>query len=213
MEIKETFEVPVAPDVTYRALNDVGGIGECIAGVQDVRVLDEDRSRWNLEVRAGFMALQVALDARIVERIQDRRIGFAAEGQDVSLTGHVDLAQAPGGGTECEVFIDAAIGGPLGPMADIMARGPQEALVAETVSNIRARLEQMAPEAAALNGAGTLKAPAAAEAPAPRPTRPRVAIRAPRGRAIDMAIGGLLVLAGVLVGRATSRGKSRSSRR
>src|ERR671937_3200507 len=125
MEIKEKFRVPVSPAVTYRALNDVGGIGECVAGVQEVTVIDDDTSRWKLEVRAGFMALQIALDARIVERVVGRRIGLAAEGQDVSLTGHVELSESGDGATDCDVFIDAPIGGPLGPMADIMARGPQ----------------------------------------------------------------------------------------
>lgn len=207
MEIKETFQVPVAPDVTYKALNDVGGIGRCIAGVQEVRVTGEDSSQWDLEVRAGFMALQIALEAQIVERVEDRRIGFAAAGQDVSLTGHVDLAEAGGGGTSCDVFIDAEIGGPLGPMADIMARGPQEALVAETVANLRAKLEEMAP-AAPSNGSG----PAAAPSPAAPAARPRVSFRAPEGRAFDMAVGGLLVLIGVLIGRAGRR-QARSSQR
>jgi carbon monoxide dehydrogenase subunit G len=201
MEIKEQFRVPVDPVVTYHALNDVGGIGECIAGVQEVSVIDDDRSRWKLEVRAGFMALEIALEARIVERVEGQRIGFAAEGQDVTLTGRVELSGADGGATDCDVFIDAVIGGPLGPMADIMARGPQEALVAETVRNIRARLEAMAPQTASANGATP---PPQADA-SRSPGRPRVAIAAPQGRTFDLVLGGLLVLAGVVVGRALTR--------
>ncbi len=200
MEIRETFRVPVSPAITYRALNDVGGIGECIAGVQEVSVLDEDRSRWKLEVRAGFMALQIALDARIVERVEGRRIAFAAEGQDVTLTGHVHLDNAIDGTTDCDVFIDAVIGGPLGPMADLMARGPQEALVAETVSNIRDRLQAMAPETPGVNGAEPARAREAVR-PSASTGRPRVSFAAPRGRAVDMVVGAMLLVVGLAIGR------------
>jgi carbon monoxide dehydrogenase subunit G len=218
VEIKEQFQVPVPPEVTYRALNDVGAIGQCIAGVQEVTVIDDDRSRWKLEVRAGFMELQFGLDARIVERVADRRIGFAAEGQDVTLTGHVDLSASHGSSTECEVFIDAVIGGPLGPMADIMAQGPQEALVAETVRNLRARLEAMAPAAAAGNGSHS-RAPdddaappqIATQADDLGPPRARVRISAPHGRPADMAFGGLLLLIGIIVGRLTRPRSTRTT--
>jgi carbon monoxide dehydrogenase subunit G len=204
MQIEERFNVAAPPAKVYGEMSDVGGIGDCIAGVKRVEVVSPDRSRWKIEVRAGFVAMNVELDAEIVERREPELLRFDANGQDVEISGRVEFAADGNGGTDCAVLIDAQIGGALGPLADRIARGPQEQLVAETVANIRARLEESAV------GAAPADAPATASAPAPKAvadarsaSRPSVALDLPGvpDAAMPLLLGGLLVVIGFLLGR------------
>jgi carbon monoxide dehydrogenase subunit G len=203
MQIEERFNVAAPPAKVYGEMSDVGGIGDCIAGVKRVEVVSPDVSRWKIEVRAGFVAMNVELDAEIVERREPELLRFEANGQDVEISGRVEFAADGNGGTDCAVLIDAAIGGALGPLADRVARGPQEQLVAETVRNIRARLEESGGDAPAPPKEEPEPAPKAAPAATP-PGRPSVALHFPTGvagNAAPLLLGGLLVLLGLLLGR------------
>jgi carbon monoxide dehydrogenase subunit G len=217
MRIEERFDVAAPPELTFQELNDVSGIGRCIAGVQEVTIVNDDESRWKLQVLAGFMALTITLDARITARRPYEYIAFAAGGQDVELTGHVSILGS-GATSTCEIVIDADIGGPLGPLADVMARGQQQALVADTVKNIRARLTALsgdeAADAVASNGGArsegaTTSAASAASGqtdPSERP-RPTVSLARPAWvpEPLSVALGGILVLLGYLIGRGSGR--------
>jgi carbon monoxide dehydrogenase subunit G len=200
MRIEEQFEVASSPEVTFRELNNVGSIGYCIAGVQEVTVLNDDESRWKVQVRAGFMAITVDLHAKITDRQPGRRLAFAASGQDVELSGNVEFEPGSSGGTRCSIVIDADIGGPLGPLADVMAQGPQQQLVAETVRNIRERLPAVAEAGAAEQ--------VSAAAVSPPPGRPSVSFAVPElrdGSLPTLLAGGALVLIGYLLGRHAHR--------
>jgi carbon monoxide dehydrogenase subunit G len=148
VKIEEHFDVAQDPAIVYREINDVAGIGKCIAGVQQIEILSEDESRWTVEVSAGFMAMTMDFDARIVERVEPERVGFAAEGQNVALTGHVAIAANATGGSDCAVVIDATPRGPLAPLMDQMGRGVQEQLARKTIANVRARLQEASDSAA-----------------------------------------------------------------
>lgn len=214
MRIEERFDVACSPELTYRELNSVADIGQCIAGVQEVTVINGDESRWKLQVLAGFMAITVSLDAQITERRPNERIAFAAVGQDVALTGYVNISSSAPMMSTCEVVIDADIGGPLGPLADVMARGPQEALIAETIKNIRARLTALA-GADHAGGAGDSSAapsdgrqPPTAGTAADIPDRPRTTVTVagmPSRDVTALVAGGMLVVLGYVLGRRANR--------
>src|SRR4051794_36685257 len=118
MRIEERFDVVLPPAAVYREVNDVGGIGSCVAGVKTIDVVNADESRWKLEVSAGFMAMTMDFDARIVERREPAYVGFAATGQNVTLSGHIAIADGDGGGSRCTVVIDAEPRGPLAPLVE-----------------------------------------------------------------------------------------------
>jgi carbon monoxide dehydrogenase subunit G len=141
MIVEEKFDIACPIDEMYRQLNDVGEIGYCIAGVQEVTVHSPDESTWKVIFRAGIMQRTVSLNARIVERVAPTRIGFAGDGQDVEIGGHVDLEPVDADVTRCTIVIEANITGPLGPLVELMAKGPQQALILETISNLKSRLE------------------------------------------------------------------------
>jgi carbon monoxide dehydrogenase subunit G len=152
LRVEERFAVSSPRELVYALLNDVGEIGTCVAGVQSIEVVDEMRSRWRIEQRFGFIARTFTLDARITEREPLRRVAFAASDREVAITGHVALEEALGGGTDCAILLDIDVSGPLAPLVEIFARGPQQALIRQTVANLRERLEAAGEPVAA--GAG-----------------------------------------------------------
>jgi carbon monoxide dehydrogenase subunit G len=141
MRIEERFDVAVPRSVVFAELNSVAEIGTCVAGVKQVTVIDDDRSRWTIEVSAGFMAMTMDFEARIVERREPAYLGFVATGQNVDLSGHVDVASVGTAVSRCVVVIDADPKGPLAPLVEQMGRGIQQQLARKTIGNIRERLE------------------------------------------------------------------------
>lgn len=142
MRIEEQFEIDAPIERLYAELNDVGGIGYCVAGVKEVQVLDSDHSRWKIEQRFGAIARTFDLQACIRERQFPQLIEFEASDHDVELSGTVRLERLAAARTRCEITVDVTAVGPLVPLLDIFARGPQRQLIRQTIANIRARLEE-----------------------------------------------------------------------
>ena len=141
MRIEEQFEVSSPIERVYGELNDISGIGECIAGFKDVQTIDESHSHWKFEQRFGAMAKTFDLDATITERERPERLAFQASGQEVTIDGHVALRQIHAEQTHCEIVMDVEVVGPLAPLVEIFAKGPQKKLIEQTISNLREKLD------------------------------------------------------------------------
>jgi carbon monoxide dehydrogenase subunit G len=142
--IEETFDIARPVAEVYDEINNVGEIGYAIAGVKEVRVLSDTESQWKIEARAGFLSKTVELRGRIVERRPPQYLGFEGDGRQVKVTGHIDLTQLDPSVTRCHVLIEAHVAGALGPIADLIAKGPQQKLIRDTVANLKQRLERKA---------------------------------------------------------------------
>jgi carbon monoxide dehydrogenase subunit G len=143
MKIETSFEIAFPIEALYREINDVGRIGYCVAGVKDVRVLTADESLWKVEARAGFMARTFNLRGKIVERRPPEYIAFVGQGQDVEVTGHLNLKALGPSLTKCEAVVEATVTGAFASVVDLMARGPQQALIQQTIDNLRNRLASL----------------------------------------------------------------------
>jgi carbon monoxide dehydrogenase subunit G len=155
----------------YRELNDIEQIGYCVAGVKEVTAISADESRWKVEVRAGFMARTFNLNGRITERRPPEFLAFSGAGQDVEIAGHVQLLSLSSDLTRCETVVEATVVGPFASIVDLMAKGPQQALIQETINNLRKRLESVAA------GDGTQLVEVSTPAPAERGFFRRIARR------------------------------------
>ena len=142
--IEETFDIARPIAEVYDEINNVGEIGYAIAGVKEVRVLSDTESQWKIVAKAGFMSKTVDLRGRIVERRPPQYLGFEGDGRQVNVTGHLDLIPVGPALTRCHVLIEAQVAGALGPIADLIAKGPQQKLIRETVANLKQRLERKA---------------------------------------------------------------------
>jgi carbon monoxide dehydrogenase subunit G len=141
MVVEETFDVGASSDEIYRLLNDVGEIGYCIAGVKHVEVISALESRWKIEQTFGFMARSFTLEARITEQRPGERIAFLAKGQDVNVTGYLNLVADGQASTSCHLTMQVDATGALAPLVDLFAAGPQQALIYQTLNNLREKLE------------------------------------------------------------------------
>src|SRR3954451_8775461 len=165
MIIEEEFTIGVPIERFYREINDIGEIGYCIAGVKKVEVVSETESKWTVEAKAGFMARTFNLDGRITERREPYYFAFSGKGQDVDVNGHLELEAVNGSATNCRAVIEAEVTGPFSTIVDLMARGPQQQLIRQTITNLRERLELIA-------AGETPTRPAT-----PPPPEPRVGVR------------------------------------
>ena len=141
MKIEETFQIAVPIDTMYHEINRIDDIGWCVAGVKQVKAIDEDRSKWKIEARAGFMARTFELDATIVERRPPERLAFTGRGQDLEMSGHLELRPLGPQTTECHIEVDVTVTGPFASIVDLMAKGPQQQLIRQTIANLRKKLE------------------------------------------------------------------------
>lgn len=142
--IEETFDIARPIAEVYDEINNVGEIGYAIAGVKEVKVLSDTESQWKIVAKAGFMSKTVDLRGRIVERRPPQYLGFEGDGRQVDVKGHLDLTPIGPATTRCHVLIEAQVAGALGPIADLIAKGPQQKLIRDTVANLKQRLERKA---------------------------------------------------------------------
>jgi hypothetical protein len=97
------------------------------------------------------MARTFELDATIVERRPPQRLAFTGRGQDLEMSGHLDLWPLGPDETECHVVVDVTVTGPFASIVDLMARGPQQQLIRQTIANLRKRLEARAENVAPID--------------------------------------------------------------
>lgn len=138
--LEETFEVPLPIGLVFKAINDVGEIGYCVAGVKQVDVLNDSESDWKIEVRAGFLAQTIKVRGRITERQFPTRLAFTGEGLNVSLSGDIGLECLDPEQTRCRIAIRSEAAGPLAPLVNLVAKTAQQRLVAESILNFRKKL-------------------------------------------------------------------------
>jgi carbon monoxide dehydrogenase subunit G len=141
MKIHEQFELAVPIERMYSAVSDIDDIGWCVAGVKQVKAITPDDSVWKIEARAGFMARTFDIKAKIVERRPPEHLAFTGQGQDLEMSGHLDLRRRDADRTECEIEVDVTVTGPFRSIVDLMAKGPQQQLIRQTIANLRKKLE------------------------------------------------------------------------
>jgi carbon monoxide dehydrogenase subunit G len=141
VKIHEHFELAVPIERMYSAINDIDDIGWCVAGVKQVKAISPVDSRWKIEARAGFMARTFDIDAKIVDRRPPEHLAFVGHGQDLEMSGHFDLRQLAADRTDCEIEVDVTVTGPFSSIVDLMAKGPQQQLIKQTIANLRKKLE------------------------------------------------------------------------
>ncbi len=140
-ETSVTFRVQARIEDVRRFLSDPQELGKCIVGVKEVRSMGCNDSIWKVEVRAGFIAQLMTLRAHI-ENLEQNRITFKAEGQNLQLLGQADLAEEDRG---TSIHLNARVEptGPLAGLINSVMKNTQQKLIDETVLNIRSKLESV----------------------------------------------------------------------
>jgi uncharacterized membrane protein len=142
IHVLESVVVPTSPADAYRFWRDLSNLPRFMSHLQRVDVVDATHSRWTAAAPAG---LQVAWDAKIINDIENRLIGWKSlESADVVSAGSVRF-RPTAGGTEITVHLQYdPPGGKLGNwIAEAFGQSPTR-----TIKDDLRRLEHELSEAA-----------------------------------------------------------------
>lgn len=117
MEIKNNFEVPLAPDDAWAVLMDIPRIVPCMPGAELVEMVDDRTFKGNVSVKLGPVALVFKGTAQFEDRDdQAHTVRAVARGTDTKGRGGANavitfaLVPAPGG-SRVDVVTDVALSG------------------------------------------------------------------------------------------------------
>jgi uncharacterized membrane protein len=103
IEVVRAITIQQPRSAVYRLWRRLDNLPAFMSHLEEVRVIDEMRSRWT--IKEG--PLRLAFTACITDDVPDWRIAWSAEpGGDLETDGALELADAPGGrGTEVHVYL------------------------------------------------------------------------------------------------------------
>ena len=171
MKLREEFEVaePVASVWTF--FEQPEAVAQCVPGVEQLTVLTPDDIEVRLTQSIGPMSATFAAKVAIVERVNEKLIGFTATGKSVrGAMGNVRATvtvtlQPVGERTVVAVDGDVALAGALGSVGQKVVAKQAGKVTAQFARNLEAALGSGQPEVASV---GSAREAAAAARPALR---------------------------------------------
>jgi carbon monoxide dehydrogenase subunit G len=185
MDLKNTFDVPLSPDRTWKVLLDIKRIAPCMPGAELVEVVDPQTYKGKVSVRLGPVALSFNGIAKFVEIVEaEHRARVEALGTDAKGRGGANAQvtfrlEPAGSGTKVTVDTQLNLSGSVAQYGRGagMIQSVAGQLIGQFAKNLEANLEAelaSTPEPAPATTTSIGQAPAVASvasAPAaPRPT-------------------------------------------
>jgi carbon monoxide dehydrogenase subunit G len=216
MKVSEEFVVAESPATLWEFFEQFDQVAQCVPGVEDVTVIDDDNSRVRLTQSLGPMTATFDVKMRVTARDPGKSMEFTAVGRSVRgaagniRSNHVvRLSDEGEGSTRVLLEGDVALGGMLGSVGQkVVAK--QAAVVTQSFAQaLQERLGGGAPPAAEPDGGAGSSPPAgaaaaasaapgsAASAPAsqPSPPPPMPEPSSVRAKVVRFAMAGAIVLA------------------
>lgn len=182
MDLKNSFDVPLPPDRTWKVLLDIERIAPCMPGAELVEVVDPQTYKGKVSVRLGPVALSFNGIAKFVEIVEaEHRARVEAQGTDAKGRGGANAQvtfrlEPAGSGTRVTVDTQLNLSGSVAQYGRGagMIQSVAGQLIGQFAKNLEADLEAElantpAPTAAASNAHAPAVASVAAAPAAPRP--------------------------------------------
>jgi carbon monoxide dehydrogenase subunit G len=134
-----TVEFLVAAPVerVWSFLSDLRQVGRCVPGVENIRVLDGTHAEWDLAVKIGPLTQTITMRTETLEQVPLQRGRFRGQGENIDMTGTIELAPAESGTwVAYRMAVNAK-----GPLARIMDNFIRTRLKAQTEA-FAARVKQ-----------------------------------------------------------------------
>ncbi len=169
MEIEKSLTLDVPPQQVWEVVLDPQAMCGCVPGMQSVEVISDDEYVAHMRVKISFITARFTLNTRIVEQEAPRYLRAEGTGEDASVassltqTSEMFLTEREDGGTDLRIKVKADVFGRLGTFGLAVMKTKADRMWDEFGTNLIARLNGEAPEAA-----GTPQAEATAE---PTPAR------------------------------------------
>lgn len=226
MKIAGTARLAAPPDQVWDAFHDPAILALCLPGCESLT--ETGVHQYDMTVTAGVAAIKGTYDGTVALHEPERPGSFTMKASGAGSPGTVDahvrvaLAPHPEGGTHLTYDADAAVGGMIGGVGQRMLTSVTRKMAGQFFTAVDLHLAGALPEAAgvpasgappAIGAAPVTGAPPMGGAPAPVPTtggvgtvyagRPAYTSAAGtrmKDFALGVATGGLVAIAGVIVG-------------
>ena len=126
---------------------DMGNVGRCLPGVENMTPLDEDSYEGIFKIRVGPIALKLEGTLQVKERDRANwHVGMRAEAKDRRLGGgvrahlEVDLAEMGSDETQLSVKLESHVLGKIGEFGQPVMRKKTEAILQEFARQVSQEL-------------------------------------------------------------------------
>ncbi|MCG6656760.1 SRPBCC family protein [Halomonas campisalis] len=184
MEIEKSLTLDAPPQQVWELVLDPQAMCGCVPGMQSVEVISDDEYVAHMQVKISFITARFTLNTRIVEQEAPRYLRAEGTGEDASVassltqTSEMFLNEREDGGTDLRIKVKADVFGRLGTFGLAVMKTKADRMWDEFGTNLIARLNGEAPEAAETPRAAATAEPTPTRHPAPSTPANTVAPRA-----------------------------------
>lgn len=143
MRVEQSFSVPEPPDRVFEFFDtEVERVMRCVPGMESFEDLGEDVYRVRITEKVGSMGatfdLKAQLDGKGPTWFEFSAVGRSVKGAagNMRSKNRLELAPAPGGGTELTVASDVVLGGMIGSLGYRVVASKAREVVDEFVRNV-----------------------------------------------------------------------------
>jgi carbon monoxide dehydrogenase subunit G len=139
-EGKIEFFVTAPVERVWSFLSDLRQVGQCVPGVENIRVLDETQAQWDLVVKAGPLSQTITVTTETLEQVPLQRGTFRGQAENLDMTGTIELAPAEGG-TRVAYRMTVNAKGPLARVMDNFIRTRLKSQTEAFAAKVKQELE------------------------------------------------------------------------
>jgi carbon monoxide dehydrogenase subunit G len=151
IETEQTVMIDAAIESVWNYVQDMRQWASIMPGYRECSVIDANDSRWTLKVGAGGLVRTVNVAVHVSEWDGPERVNFSfkLEGDPVSGGGSYTASQRGASQTEVILRVRVEGSGPVAPLWEAMGRPLLPQFAKSFAAQLKAKIEQAAPEASA----------------------------------------------------------------
>jgi len=139
-EGKIEFFVTAPVERVWSFLSDLRQVGQCVPGVENIRVLDETHAQWDLVVKVGPLSQTITVTTETLEQVPLQRGAFRGQAENLDMMGTIELAPAEGG-TRVGYRMKVNAKGPLARVIDNFIRTRLKSQTEAFAAKVKQELE------------------------------------------------------------------------
>lgn len=143
IETTQSAMIAAPLDAVWNHVSDIGGWAPLMPGMQNVEVIDDDRSRWVLKVGVGGLVRIVTVEVTVDRWAGPNEVDFQYRlTSDPVLGSGTYSARSVEGGTEIDLHVKVKGSGPMAPMWEAMGRPLLPQLAKAFAGALKSQIEE-----------------------------------------------------------------------
>ena len=142
MIVSGSFHVPTDKESVYRMFTNVEKLTTCVPGVDQLRVLGDNRYEAEMTVKIQFMTIKFAVNGELTEEIPGQKLLVQMSGQPAKLAGlfqnrlTANFAEVEPRLTEVTYSMEVRMSGRLASLGEILIKSTIEKSAKQFVGNV-----------------------------------------------------------------------------